>query len=249
MYDPLETEISGHELIRLLTACENRGIPACVIGGWAAYYYVNEEYRKAFGKDYMGSRDIDLFFDPSKEEEFAKAVEELGFEKNGLRFRYEKIYNREQKKFVKSNDAKSEGIYNLIYIFLDVFSNKETTKIQSWHDLAPLESVKFYRAGEVNLADIDTLIALKSHAIFARDKADKENKDACDLYALLNYSKRKIAAQELLIKAIDKILQRPDLMYMVSLHVLLDPARQSIVEVSLKTSKNELLKKGFLSAP
>ncbi len=249
MYDPLETEISSQELIRLLTACENKGIPACVIGGWAAYYYVNEEYRKAFGKDYMGSRDIDLFFDPSKEEEFAKAVSEFGFEKNGLPFRYEKVYHREQKKFIKPDYAKPEGIYNLIYIFLDVFSNKETTKIRSWHDLAPLKLVKFYKIGKINLADIDTLIALKSHALFARDKADKENKDACDLYALLNYSKRKIAAQELLLKAIDKMLQRPDLLYMIALHVLLDPARQSIVEVSLKAGKNDLLKKGFLGMP
>ena len=94
MYDPIDTDVSFQELIIILKECKKRNIPVCVIGGWAAYLYVTEDYRRAFGKDYMGSRDIDIFFDPEQEGEFAKFIKEFGFEKNGFKFRYEKIYNR-----------------------------------------------------------------------------------------------------------------------------------------------------------
>ncbi len=247
MYDVDETEISLRELTLLLNECETRSVPVCVIGGWATYFYVNNEYKRAYGKDYMGSRDIDIFFDPGKEKDFAELVSNFGFEKNGFKFRYEKIYNRETKKFVSSSEAKSVDIYNLIYIFLDIFSNKKTSTIISWHDLEPLKNVQFYKISGFNVADIDTLISLKCHALFARDKSDKENKDACDLYALLQYSKKRIASKPILIKAIEKILRRGDLLYMIALHIIRDPAKQNIVEVSLKSNLKELDKNGFLN--
>ena len=60
MYDPLETDLSRKELTAIFK--ESIGIPICLIGGWASYFYVNEKYKRAFGKEYMGSRDIDIFF-------------------------------------------------------------------------------------------------------------------------------------------------------------------------------------------
>ena len=91
--------------------------------------------------------------------------------------------------------------------------------------------------GDFSLADIDTLIKLKCHAIFARDKADKENKDACDLYALINYSSRPTKSDKLLEEAIDKILRRPDLIYSIAQHVLLDVGKRNIVEHTLRSFK------------
>ena len=90
------------------------------------------------------------------------------------------------------------------------------------------------------VADIDSLIALKCTALFARDKADKENKDACDLYALITYSGRTILPTRLLQKTIEKILSRPDLLYAVAEHVILDPSKQSIVEVTLRGTLEEI---------
>ena len=84
MYDPLETDISRKELAAIFK--ESIGIPICLIGGWASYFYVNEKYKRAFGKEYMGSRDIDIFFDPKKEKEFLKVVNKRGFAKNGFHF-------------------------------------------------------------------------------------------------------------------------------------------------------------------
>ncbi len=230
MYDSLETDLSRDELTALFK--ESNGI--CLIGGWASYFYVNEQYKRAFGKDYMGSRDIDIFFDPKGEKEFSRVVKKLGFTKNGIRFRYEKIYDRESQKFVTVEVAKRKPLYNLIYIFLDLFSNKKTTLLESWWDLEPFKKTTFFKINDFFVADIDTLIASKCTAIFARDKADKENKDACDLYALLVYSDTQIIPTTLLCKAIEKILSRPDLLYTIAEHVLLDPYKRSIVEVTLR---------------
>mgnify|MGYP001566910053 FL=1 len=42
MYDPLETDLSRKELTAIFK--ESIGIPICLIGGWASYFYVNEKY-------------------------------------------------------------------------------------------------------------------------------------------------------------------------------------------------------------
>ncbi len=110
----------------------------------------------------------------------------------------------------------------------------------SWWDIEPLKRISFVKIEDFFVADIDTLVALKCTAIFARDKADKENKDACDLYALMTYSDRTIIPTLLLKKAIEKILNRPDLLYRIAEHVILDPGKQSIVEVTLKDKLKEI---------
>lgn len=240
MYDPLETEISREELVIISKECKKKSIPIAIIGGWASYFYVNLEYRRAFGKNYIESRDIDIFFDSSKEKQFHEVITKLGFEKSALFFRYVRIYNRETKKFITRDESKKEPIHNIIHIFLDLFSNKETKIIHSWSDLPPLKKITPVIIDGFNVADIDTLIALKCNALFDREKADKEHKDACDLYALLKYGGKDIVPTSLLIEAIKRILSRSDLLYMIAQHVLLDTSRQSIVEVSLKSKLQEL---------
>ena len=234
MYDPIEVDISVKLLEDITEECKTRKIHTAIIGGWATYFYVDSTYRQAFGRVYMGSRDIDISFRHEEEKEFLKLIEKMGFMKNGYKFRWEKIYNRETKKFLTQEEAKKEQIFNLIYIFLDLFCDRETKYLHCWA-LEHLKNVKIVSVNNHNLADINTLIALKCTAVFARDKADKENKDACDIYALLNYSGKEIEITELLKKAIDKILSRADLIYSIAQHVLLDIGKQSIVEHTLRS--------------
>jgi hypothetical protein len=223
-----------------LEKCSEKEIPVCLIGGWASFFYVNRNYRRAFGRDYMGSRDIDLFFYSKNEKEFAEVVKERGFTKNGFKFRYEKIYNRNTKKCILPEQAKKEQVYDLIYIFLDLFSDNDTKEVGSWSDIPPTKSIAISVVEGFNLADIDSLLALKGIALFARDKADKENKDACDMYALLNYSGKEIKPTKLLEEAIKKILDRSDLVYAIAENILLDPGKQNIVEVTLKKKLNDM---------
>lgn len=234
MYDPLETSISMDELRKVFKEIDDSKIIAGLVGGWAAHFYVNDEYRRAFGRDYMGSRDIDMFFEPRFEKDFDKVLKKLGFEKNGFKFRYERIYDRGSKKFITSEEAKKRPTFDLTYIFLDLFSNSETKIVGTWWDLEPLKKVKIINLNGMKLVDFNTLVALKCTALFARDKADKENKDACDLYALLFYSNQKYELTLLLKKSVEKILSRPDLIYAIAEHVLLDQSKQNIVTAALQ---------------
>ena len=239
MYDPVETDLSFNLLKELSTECNKQTISMAIIGGWATFFYVNSTYSRAFGKNYIGSRDIDICFDPAKENEFHQLIRNLGFTPNGMYFRWEKIYNRETKKYITPEEANKEEIFNLIHIFLDLFCDRETNALKSWH-LDPLKNMTYLDMGGFSLADIDTLISLKCIALFSRDKSDKENKDACDLYALIVYSLQKIKPTQLLKKAIEKIISRSDLLYVIAQHVLLDPARQSIVQFTLGAKLREL---------
>ncbi|MBS3135794.1 hypothetical protein J4401_02435 [Candidatus Woesearchaeota archaeon] len=238
MYDPTETELSLNLLKEMSRECDKKNIRIAIIGGWATFFYVDNTYSKAFGKNYMGSRDIDISFDHSKEDEFHKLIKDLGFTPNGMYFRWERIYNRESKKYISQKDAEKEEIFNLIHIFLDLFCDRQTNALKSWH-LEPLKHITYFNMNGFSLANIDTLIALKCIALFSRDKSDKENKDACDLYALIAYSQQKIKHSKLLKKAIEKIIYRSDLLYVIAQHVLLDPARQSIVQYALTAKLRE----------
>ena len=248
MYESTETDVSFNELKIICQECRGKNINFCIIGGWAAYFYVNEVYRQAFGKDYIASRDIDLFFDPNQEDAFSKIIFGMGFEKNGLQFRYERIYHRESKKFISINESKKEPPFNLIRIFLDLFSNKPTTAINSWNDLEPLKNVYVENVGGYPLADINTLMELKAICLFERDKADKENKDACDFYSLLQYSRRRVNATILIKKAIEKLLSRPDLIDSIARNVVLDVGKNSIVELTLQNNQKELEEPGHYTS-
>ena len=234
MYDQLETDMSLQKLKTLANEFTLAGIKYGIIGGWASYYYVNPTYIRAFGKDYMKSRDIDIFVDSSNELEVSHIIRRLGFESDGLPFRYQLIYNREVKNFQSEIESKKCEVYNLIYIFLDLFSNNPTTHINTWNDLPPLKNVNPYQIDNMSFVDIDTLAALKCTAIFSRDKADKENKDACDLYSILLYGNQVIKSNKLLIEAIKKILSRQDLIFMIAQQVLSDDSKRGIVVRALE---------------
>jgi len=234
MYDSLETQKSKELLIELTRECNKRKIPIALIGGWGAFFHVNSRYREAFGKDYTESRDIDIFFDPNKEKEFHDLIKLKGFQESGYYFRWEKIYSRTTKTFITQEEARKEEIFNLIYIFLDLFSNKETKVLKSWWNIGILKNISYIQIDEFSVADINTLIGLKCTALFERDKADKETKDACDIYALLQYSGKEIVPTPLIVEAIKKILNRFDLLYYIATHVILNSGNQDIVEITLR---------------
>ena len=59
MYDDIEVEISRKYLDKITEVLDE---PIVMLGGWAVYLSVNENYRKLTGREYIGSRDIDLGF-------------------------------------------------------------------------------------------------------------------------------------------------------------------------------------------
>ena len=85
-----------------------KNIRIAIIGGWATFFYVDNTYSKAFGKNYMGSRDIDISFDHSKEDEFQAIINGDSFEKTYSKARdeyYSPVTKREIKNLLKYNPS------------------------------------------------------------------------------------------------------------------------------------------------
>ncbi|MGI0015954.1 MAG: hypothetical protein ACREBU_21245, partial [Nitrososphaera sp.] len=63
MYSESQTDFSRVYLKQILGSVSQ---PCCLIGGWSVYFTVNEAFERATGRQYVGSRDIDIgfHFDP-----------------------------------------------------------------------------------------------------------------------------------------------------------------------------------------
>lgn len=246
MYDPLETSISNSELSTITKAFREAGINFAVIGGWATVFHVNSLYKGAFGREYMGSRDIDIFFSKEHDKIVLDVIKNLGFEKNGMPFRWEKIYDINERRFISEEESKNKNAFDLIPIFLDLFSDSPSDILQTWCDLDPLKCARMIKVNDCETVDIETLIELKCIAMASRNKADKENKDACDLYAILEYCGNDINKTDNLIRAINRMIDRADLSYSIAQHVLLDSGKQNLVVNSLQRKLKSLQENGII---
>ena len=61
MYDPIETDISYESLLKLMEKAAD--LRFAIIGGWGIFLHVKKEYTAAFGREYIKSRDIDVFIE------------------------------------------------------------------------------------------------------------------------------------------------------------------------------------------
>ena len=59
MYSEFETRTSYKYLQETIRALQE---PICLLGGWAVFFQVNQNFQKAQGRPYLGSRDVDLGF-------------------------------------------------------------------------------------------------------------------------------------------------------------------------------------------
>lgn len=231
MYDEMETELSSKYIEKLNEQCKDMNF--AILGGWATFFYVNPEYRRAFGSDYLKSRDIDVFIAARDERKFAAVIKSMGFEKSSYFFRYKLICNRETASAVSEEAAKGMPIHDLIEVLLDVFSDRKTRTIGSW-SMHLLKSAINRDMGGFRVIGIKTLLAMKCFSFFDREALDKEFKDACDIYALLNYSGKRMRLTKGIAKAIEKTIRRDDLCDFIASNVLQDPLKSSAVKATLK---------------
>ena len=187
MYDPFETDASLRYLVIL---AKTFGQKIALIGGWAVFYLVNDRYRPATGNEYLRSRDIDLIISPEPKfaGRFASEIRKMGFVEGGLPFRYQLIIDRGTGALLGEKEAAHREPFDLIYIFLDVFSSKKVA-LGTWviPELGKafggqrlLEGIQVAPPGEV--------LKMKLRSYGERVDSEKMEKDACDIYALLHYS-------------------------------------------------------------
>lgn len=199
-YDPLETEASRKILLELLDElgpCEDFGLA----GGWAVYSVVNENFLRATGREFLRSRDLDVFIDCSGDfpSRFSGILKKIGFLPGEYRFRYTLILDRNSLRKLGEEEAKGRPIFELIYVFLDVLGNGESEEVGVWPNgiVTELLRRRAVRMLEVEGRRVlvpreDFLFLLKVDAFLGRETREKRMKDACDLYALLFYSPTKV---------------------------------------------------------
>jgi hypothetical protein len=156
-----------------------------LMGGWAVHYALKNK-----GVAHVGSRDIDIFFDPAKIK--PKAVEEklekMGFHPHST-FRWVKIFHSDTEKELGIEESKKYPIYDLSYIYFDI-----ATPAKTGHTMPePLLKKVFGKEKErVKIKDIKVMVPsskvlaeMKLKSIPERTDSFKKTKDVADLYALL----------------------------------------------------------------
>lgn len=195
MYDPIETDMSKKFLLEIIDRIQNWNFG--LVGGWAVYLYVNENFTRATGKEYLKSRDIDLFVkcEDAFLEKFKKIIFSMGFIPSGYDFRYQLIIDRSTLKPISENESKRKPVFELIYVFLDVFGDRKNKILHLWENgiVKKFVSEKALNPREINgkainLPKQEHLLAMKCESFLQRDNKEKRMKDACDIYALLFYS-------------------------------------------------------------
>lgn len=207
MYQNYETEISKGHLSAIFSQMKE---PVCLLGGWAVYLTVNTIFNKNNGRDYLGSRDIDLGFhiDPKwstselATSAFAQSIEILkgrGFD--GVGSRFVKYYDINTRKELSKEESRKKPAYDMFQLYVDPMVDAVH---QEAHDVVgfplldePLLSSVFAGKQFISLADFggkfmlpipEILVATKIKSVPNRTKDDKRIKDIADIYALSWYS-------------------------------------------------------------
>lgn len=204
------TSISEQEL---RPVCQTVEPPACLLGGWAVHMHVNDGFREAYGREYIGSRDVDLGFhvDPDWGRDELKAapvgqsverVQEVGYVP--LSFRFVRHFNRETGGTLPPEEAESLPAHQVFDLYLDVIP--DTDDLDRFHEVfgfrppaepllrhvfaddaaQPLTEFRSWDVRDaVRIADADLLAAMKVRSIPDRDRGQKRVKDVADCHALL----------------------------------------------------------------
>jgi len=212
LYQPTETKTSQEQLQAIFTQLKSQ---ACLLGGWAVYYLVNQNFEKATGRTYIGSRDIDLGFhinmDWGKEQlqnsEFATAIkiaEDMGF--RSVSFRLVKDFDIDTGKELTAEESAKLPLYQIFQLYIDPIVDYIHPEIKKLLGFVPIDEPllslvfqeKMHRTQVLFGKDVLTpephvMLAMKLNSAPRRDKEHKLTKDIADIYALLWYSDIKLS--------------------------------------------------------
>ncbi|MEM2282193.1 MAG: hypothetical protein QXH26_01410 [Candidatus Hadarchaeales archaeon] len=249
LYDPLETEVARRVLLEILDQLE----PAPhfgLVGGWAVHSLISENFLRATGREFPKSRDLDVYLDcesdfPSR---FARAIEKVGFRPGECRFRYTLIFDRQSMRKLSEREARRKQIFELMYVFLDVLSNRESEILGSWPNEVVARMIERGAVKQVSVEgrkvfvpDEDFLFLLKVDSFLKRETGEKRAKDACDLYGLLFYSPRRFLESlgeepwklELASRGIGTLLQEEETLELIAETLFGDALKSGLVRRNL----------------
>jgi len=224
LYPKYETDKSYTYLQQIVDLLEE---PICILGGWAVYFTVNENYKKEKGPDYLGSKDIDLGFHIAMNinksqlkntmiEKTISLLEKNGFQPQGSR--YHKDLSIENGRELTSEESKTEPSHNVFKMYVDLMVDNVHPCFREIFRFDPLDeellSLVFENSKKrTELIKFKKLLWLPAPEILLSTKIkslpdrteDKKIKDICDIYAISFFSKKKVKD---LIKEAKKILDK-----------------------------------------
>ncbi|MEA2054008.1 MAG: hypothetical protein U9O96_02655 [Candidatus Thermoplasmatota archaeon] len=205
MYERKEIEISQRYLKEIIDRIEE---PIVILGGWAVRFLVNKKYRTVTGREYLGSRDVDLGFEMNKSDlektpfarAYRKLIDDLSF--RPLSFRLFKEIHAETGEVLDSERAKKLPLYQIFPMYVDLVVDTIPSNFREHFGFTPVdEPLLVYVFAEENnrierkdlgkiiwIPTPDILLAMKIKSYPQRDKEHKRVKDACDIAALLLFT-------------------------------------------------------------
>jgi len=213
-YVPQVTELSEQELQAVFEVAEP---PVCLLGGWAVHLHVNPGFQAEHGREYIGSRDIDMGVHVDSDwnngelpdtpiGESISAIEALGYTKS--RFGFVQNFLRDSQERISEDGAGEYGMHEVFQVYVDVIP--DTTELDEFREvfgfkppaeplLAPAfedgegeplsEFVSWSPSSDKMIVPSELLAAMKIRSLPDRDKSHKRVKDVADLHALLWYVK------------------------------------------------------------
>lgn len=182
----------------------------CLLGGWAVHATVNSRYRLACGREYIGSRDIDLGFH-FEGDEGAEAVrgsalagtvrslEGIGYE--GAAFRMVKYYARDARRPLSREEASRMPLYDMFAMYVDLMVDRVPPGAKEALGFVPADEPMIGHAMSGGLSDEvdgfggrallprpEVLLASKIVSMPRRQDGHKRWKDIADMYALAWHS-------------------------------------------------------------
>ncbi len=207
MYTIVETDVSRRFLKILVSSIQR---PYCLIGGWSVYLIVNDAYQEDTGREYQGSKDIDLgfHFDPMWDQKefdsspFAIAIatiRKMNFEGTGSRFFKE--FHISDGHELTSKEARQLQSYDIFRLYIDPFVDSSDPKKNRMAKFPVAEELllsevfsgkqhltKKSDGLEVIVPDPRIQMEMKMRSFPTRGQDDKKRKDLIDLCALILYS-------------------------------------------------------------
>lgn len=202
MYNNFETEISWKFIEKISKKLEK---PLVLLGGQAVYFLVNDKFKAAEGKNYLGSKDVDIGFymekdwdeKQLKDSRLAKDLEilkNMDFRPFGFRFVQE--FHTETKAKLTPEEAKKIPHHFITSVYIDPIVNIIPDNFKKIFGFSPIDeplldlvfNSKNIKINDITIPTPEVLLAMKLNSVLKRDKEHKKIKDICDIFALLQYS-------------------------------------------------------------
>jgi hypothetical protein len=186
MIEEKESDISKSEMTAFFNSVpDDYRHSLGLMGGWAVDFLLSGR-----GRTHIGSRDIDIFFDPRRidQDSVVKLIEDRGFRPHST-FRWIKFFEWESGKELKENETAGVQQYDLVRIFLDLAAPAKLDHVL----YEPLLSTVFDGENEhwevlgrnILMPNIRVMARIKIKSTPERIDSFKREKDLADLLAML----------------------------------------------------------------